>query len=94
MSDLILSLPHYHRHSDLRSADNRHDIRPCVYFMGFAIYIAVRGGFDNHLYLRSCLNAHNYNICLRLPQTGCTARKMALSIISQVSRAPNTSTCR
>ena len=32
MSDLILSLPYYHRHighySDLRSADNRHDCRP------------------------------------------------------------------
>ena len=47
-------------------------------FTGFAFYIAVRCGFDKHLYLTSCLNAHN-NTCIRLPQTG-TARKMALFI--------------
>ena len=71
MSDLILSLPHYHRHySDLRSAYHKHDFRPYMFVTGF--YIAVRCGFDKHLYLISCLNAHNQNI--RLPQTGCTAR--------------------
>ena len=47
-------------------------------FTGFAFYIAVRCGFDKHLYLTSCLNAHNHNICIRLAQTGCT-----LFIISQ-----------
>ena len=52
-------------------------------FTGFAFYIAVRCGFDKHLYLTSCLNAHNHNICIRLAQTGCTARKLALFIISQ-----------
>ena len=52
-------------------------------FTGVAFYIAVRCGFDNHLYLTSCLNAHNHNTCIRLPQTGCTARKMALFVISQ-----------
>ena len=52
-------------------------------FTEFAFYIAVRCGFDKHLYLTSCLNAHNHNTCIRLPQTGCTARKMAVSIISQ-----------
>ena len=84
MSDLILSLPIYHRHYiDLRSADNKHDFRPYVYFTRFAFYIAVRCGFDKHLYLTSCLNAHNHNTCIRLPQTGCTVRKMALFIISQ-----------
>ena len=57
--------------------------RPYAYFTGFAFYIAVRCGFDKHLYLTSCLNAHNHNTCIRLPQTGCTARKMALFIISQ-----------
>ena len=51
--------------------------------MGFAFYIAVRCGFDKHLYLTSCLNAHNRNICIRLPQTGYIAQKMALFIISQ-----------
>ena len=52
-------------------------------FTEFAFYIAVRYGFDKHLYLSSCLNAHNHNTCIRLPQTGYTARKMALYIISQ-----------
>ena len=68
---------------DLRSADNSFNLRQYVYFTGFALYIAVRCGFDKHLYLTSCLNAHNYNTCIRLPQTGCTARKVALFIISQ-----------
>ena len=52
-------------------------------FTGFTFYIAVRCGFDKHLYLTSCLNANNHNTCIRLPQTGCTARNMALFIISQ-----------
>ena len=52
-------------------------------FTGFAFYIAVCFGFDKHIYLTSCLNAHNHNTCMRLPQTGCTARKMALFVISQ-----------
>ena len=51
--------------------------------MGFAFYIAVRCGFNKHLYLKSCLNAHNHNTCIRLAQTGCTARKIALFIINQ-----------
>ena len=72
-----------HRHSDLRSADNRHDARLYVSFTGFAFYIVLRCGFDKHLYLTSCLNAHNHNTCIRLAQTGCTARKLALFIISQ-----------
>ena len=38
---------------------------------------------DKHLYLTSFLNAHNHNTFTRLPQTDCTARKMALFIISQ-----------
>ena len=60
-----------------------HNFRSYVSFTGFTFYIAVRCGFDKHLYLTSCLNAHNHNTCIRLPQTGCTARKMALFIISQ-----------
>ena len=51
--------------------------------MGLAFYIAVRCGFDKHLYQTSCLNAHNRNT---LPQTGCTARIMALFIFSQDRR--------
>ena len=49
MSDLVLSLPHYHRHSDLHSADNKHDFRPYVSFTGFAFYIAVCCGFEKHI---------------------------------------------
>ena len=82
MSDLILSLPHYHRHIAIyvvQIIDNR----LYVSFTGFAFYIAVRCGFDKHLYLTSCLNAQNHNTCIRLAQTGCTARKLALFIISQ-----------
>ena len=51
--------------------------------MGFAFYIAIRCDFDKHLYLTKCIKARNHNTCIRLPQTGCTARKMALFIISQ-----------
>ena len=52
-------------------------------FTGFAFYIAVRCGFDKHLYLTSCLNTHNHNTCERFPQTGYITRKIALFIISQ-----------
>ena len=86
MPDLILSLPHYHRHLAIcvvQIIDTPHNFRPCVSFAAFAFYIAVRCGFDKHLYLTSCLNAHNHNTCIRLPQTGCTARKVVLFIISQ-----------
>ena len=86
MSDLILSLPQYHRLSDLCIAYNRHSpqmLAVCVFFTDFAFYIAVRCGFDKHLYLTNCLNAHNHNTCIRLVQTGCTVRKMALFNISQ-----------
>ena len=61
--------------------DTTHKFRTYVSFTGFALYIAVRRGFDKHLYLTSCLNAHHHNTRIRLPQTGCTAGKMALFII-------------
>ena len=74
MSDVILRLPHYHRHIAI------YDFRSYVSFTGFECYIAIRCGFDKQLYLTSCLNAQNHNTYIRLPQTGCTARKMALFI--------------
>ena len=80
---LILSLPHYHRHIAIYVVQIIDTILRRVSFTGFAFYIVVRCGFDKHLYLTSCLNAHNHNTCIRLAQTGCTARKMALFIISQ-----------
>ena len=75
MPDLILSLPHYHRHIAIcvvQIIDAPHNVRPCVSFEGFAFYFAVRYGFDKHLYLTSCLNAHNHN-----------THKIALFIISE-----------
>ena len=86
MPNLILSLPHYHRHLAIyvvQIIDTPHNFRPCVSFAGFAFYIVVRCGFDKHLYLTSCLNANKHNTCIRLAQTGCTARKIALFIIIQ-----------
>ena len=83
MSDLILSLPHYHRHIGIYLVQIIDTILGRVCLTGFAFYIAVRCGFDKHLYLTCCLNAHNHNTCIRLPQTGYTVRKMALFIISQ-----------
>ena len=58
-----------------------------MFFTEFAFYIAVHCGFDKYLYLTSCLNAHNHNTCIRLAQTGCIARKLALFIISQDRQA-------
>ena len=83
MSDLILSLPHYHRHIAIYVVQIIDTMLGCMCLTGFAFYIAVRYGFDKHLYLKSCLNAHHRNTCIRLAQTGCTAQKLALFIISQ-----------
>jgi len=85
MSDLILSLLHYYRHIAIcvvQIIDTPHNYMPCVSFVELVFYIVVRCGFDKHLYRAICLNAHNCNTCLRLPQTGYTAQ-MALFIISQ-----------
>ena len=80
MPNLILSLPQTqtvsHKHySDLSSADSIYDFRPYVQFYGICIYIlltllyiVVSQQFDKHLYLTSCLNAHNHNICTHFPQ--------------------------
>ena len=81
MSDLILNLPHYHRHNAIyvvQIIDTMADARLYVSLTGFAFYIAVYCGFDKHF-----LNAHDHNTCIRLAQTGCIARKLALFIISQ-----------
>ena len=83
MFDLILSLPNYHRHIAIYVVQMIDTNIGRVSFTEFAFYIAVRCGFDKHLYLTSCLNAHNHNTCIRLPHNSCTARKMALFIISQ-----------
>ena len=86
MLDLILTLAHYHTHIVIYLVQIiyiPHNFRLYVSFTGFAFYIAVCCGFDKHLYLTSCLNAHNHNTWIRLPQTGCSAPKIALFIISQ-----------
>ena len=66
--------------------DTPQKYKPYVFFTSFAFYIAIRCDFVKHLYLTSCLNTHNHNTCMRLPQTGCTAIKMALFSISQDRR--------
>ena len=82
MSDLILSLPHYHRHIAIYVVLIIHTVLGPMCLTGFVFYIAYIG-FDKHTYLTSCLSAHNHNTYIRLPQTGSTARKIALFIISQ-----------
>ena len=86
MSDLIVRLLHYHRHIAIYVVQLIDTIlgRMCLLRDLHFTFIALRCGFDKHLYLTSCLNAHSHNTCIRLPQTGCTARKMALFIINQV----------
>ena len=89
MPDLILSLPYCHRHiaiSVVQIIDTPHNFRPCVSFAGFAFYIAVRCGFAKHVYLTSCLNAHNHNTCIRLPETGCNARKWQFSLLVKIAK--------
>ena len=84
MSDLILSLSHYHRHIAIYVVQIIDTMlgRMCL-LRDLRFTFAVRCGFYKQLYLTSCLNAHNHNTCIRLAQTGCTARKLALFIISQ-----------
>ena len=89
MPNLILNLPHYHRHRAIcvvQIIDTPLNFRPCVSFAGFAFYIAVCCGFDKHLYLTSCLNARNHNTCIRLPQTGSTARKWHFSLLVKIAK--------
>ena len=84
MSDLIFSLPNYHRHIAIYIVQTIDTVLGCLCLLrDLEFYTAVHCGFDKHLYLTSCLNAHNHNTCIRFPQTGCTAQKMALFIISQ-----------
>ena len=41
-------------------------------------------GFEfNYILLYVVVSISTYNTCIRLPQTGCTGRKLALFIISQ-----------
>ena len=79
MSDLILSLPHYHRHIAIYVVQTIDTMLGCMCLLRdlrfILLYVVVS--------MTSCLNAHNHNTCIRLAQTGCTARKLALFIISQ-----------
>ena len=89
MSDLIFSLLHYHRHIAIyvvQIIDTPHNCKPCLSFAGFAFCIAVRCGFDKHLYLTSCLNEHNHNTCIPLPQTGCIGRKWHFSLLVKIAK--------
>ena len=46
-----------------------------VSFTGYAFYIVVRCGFDEHLFLTRCLNAHNDNTFILLLHRCCTTQK-------------------
>ena len=84
MSDLILSLSHYHRHIAIYVVQIINTILGRMYLLGdlrfTLLYVVVSISI---MCLTSYLNAHNHNTCIRLAQTGCTARKLALFIISQ-----------
>ena len=85
MFDLILSLPHYHRHMAIyvvQIIDTILGLMCLLRDLHFTLlYVVV--SISTYLYLTSSLNAYNHNTYIRLPKTGCTARKMAVFIISQ-----------
>ena len=68
MSELILSLPHYHRHIVIYVVQIIDTMlgRMCLLWdLPFTLlYVVV----SISTYLTSCLNAHNHNICICLPQ--------------------------
>ena len=58
-------------------------------FKGFAFYIAVRCGFDKHLYLTSCLNqvnAYNHNTCIRFPKQVVMREKCHSSLLIKIAK--------
>ena len=70
MSDLILSLPHYHRHIVIYVVQIIDTMLGCMCLLRdlrfTLLYVVV-----------------SISTCIRLAQTGCTVRKLALFIISQ-----------
>ena len=66
--------------------DTPHNFRSYVSFMGFAFYVAVRCGFDKHIYLTSCLNAHNHNTCICLPQKVVLCEKLHFSLLVKIAK--------
>ena len=82
MTNLILSLPHYHRHIAIYVVQIIDTILGRMCLLGdlhfTLLYVVVSQQFDKHLYLTSCLNAHNHNTCIHLPQN-----RVAFFITSQ-----------
>ena len=66
MSDLILSLPHYHRHIAIYVVQIIDTMLGCMCLLRdlrfTLLYVVVS------ISTYSCLNAHNHNICIRLAQ--------------------------
>ncbi|KAK2179728.1 hypothetical protein NP493_475g01003 [Ridgeia piscesae] len=62
MSDLILSLPHYHRHIAIYVVQIIDTMLNCMCLLRDFVCCCTLC-FDKHLYLTSCLNAHNHNTC-------------------------------
>ena len=65
MSDLILSLSHYHKHIAIYVVQIIDMMLGCMYLLRDLCFTL--------LYI-----AHNHNTCIRLAQTGCTSRKLTL----------------
>ena len=66
--------------------DTPHNFKLYLSFTGFAFYIviAVRCGFGKYLYLTICLNAHNHNTCIGLPQIGYIAKNGTINSLLDV----------
>ena len=84
MFDLILSLLHYQRHIAIYVVLIIDTVLGRMCLTGFAFHIAIRCGFDKHLYLTSCLNAHNSNTCIRLPKQGVLRIKWHSSLLVKI----------
>ena len=72
MSDLVLSLPLCNIRVAIYLAQIVYTILGRMFLLldlhFTLLYVVVSQQFDKHLYLTSCLNTHNHNTCIYLPQ--------------------------
>ena len=92
MSDVILSLPHYHRHIPIYVVQIIDTILGRMCLLRICILYCCTLWFDKHLYLTSCLNAHDHNTCICLPPNRLNCAKNGT--LHYQSRLPNTTTFR
>ena len=90
MSNLILSLPRYHRHIGVYVAQIVLTILNHVCHLRdlhfTLLNVLVSQQFDKHLYLTSYLNVHNHKTCIHLPQNRLYCAKDGIS--HYLSRLP------